>query len=75
MHSKMHSKTSRNKVGMPVPFLDVGLKNTYKIGYLERGQWMGCVLNLVRGYYPVLKEDMWKIMHLAWGDFHRFIVD
>jgi len=41
---------------------DVGLKNTYKIGYLERGRvgmgfafWM-----LLGGYYPVLKVDMWK---------------
>ena len=35
---------------------DVGLKNTTKIGYLERN----CVLDIVGWVMGVLKEEMWK---------------
>ena len=36
---------------------DVGLKNTYKIGHLERGRvGMGCVLNIVTGVLASIKR-------------------
>ena len=39
----------REGLGMPVPFLDVGLKNTTNIGRIERGLVvMGCVVDVVR---------------------------
>ena len=34
-------------LGMPVVFLDGGLKNTTNIGRIERGLVMGCVVDVV----------------------------
>ena len=62
------SKNHMYKVGMPAPFLNVGLKSTTIIGRIERGLVvMGCVVGRGRGEgvmlrmrYTVLDEDIRK---------------
>ena len=43
--------------GMPVPFLDVGLKNTTNIGHSHHLVGMGCVVDVIYGVMGSIKRE------------------